>query len=247
MADIPQTSIESVIREAIDSALKEVHTVLPAVVISVNNTAHTVNVQPTIKRKIAGKLVLLPVLQNVPIRHLRTSVFSITIPIKAADHVMLLCSERSIDTWLTEGDIQNPFDVRKFSLNDAFAIPMMYHQKEIASEPIDASNLEIKINDGKGDITLQADGSVILRNNNGDFKLSDNGDIHLNGSSDFVVAFNDMKAAFDQLKSDYNSHMATYNSHFHYFGGSPTSTPSATASATNADMSGAKVSDVKVT
>ena len=119
MADKPQTSIESVIQTAIDSALKELHTVLPAVVISVNNTAHTINVQPTIKRKLDGNLVLLPVLQNVPLRHLRTSVFSITMPIKVGDHVLILCSERSIDTWITEGGIQNPFDVRKFSLNDA--------------------------------------------------------------------------------------------------------------------------------
>ena len=84
------------------TALKDLHTCLPAVVISVNNTEHLIDAQVTIKRKLNGSLVNLPVLQNVPIRHMRTSVFSITMPIKVGDHVEVRMCERSIDTWLNE-------------------------------------------------------------------------------------------------------------------------------------------------
>ena len=85
----------------------------------------------TIKRKLADELVNLPLLVNVPIRYWRSATFSITFPIEVGDHVKVLFSERSIDTWLTEGGIQNPFDIRKFSLSDAFAEPVMYHQKNV--------------------------------------------------------------------------------------------------------------------
>ena len=189
MTDIPQTSLSKLIKKAINASLKQVHTCLPAVIISINTTTHLIDVQVTIKRKLKGKLVLLPVLQGVPLRHLRTSIFSITIPVKVGDHVMLLCSERSIDTWLTEGGIQDPVDVRKFSLNDAFAIPNMYDQTEIISEPMDADNLQIKVNDGSGQLTLTPSGVI-----------------ELNGNADFGVQYTALAAAFNDLLAKYNAH-----------------------------------------
>ena len=293
MADKSKTSLSKTIQTGIDSALKEVHTCLPAVVISVDNTNHLIDAQITIKRKINDELVLLPVLQGVPIRHLRASIFSITMPIKANDHVMILCSERSIDTWLTEGGLQNPYDVRKFSLSDAFAIPMMYSQPEIATEPIDADNLQIKLTGGThgdadisitpksdvkirndhGLILMEWDGGMYFTNDVGEIymtysgeigfyndnmimwfdtngyieaangggaliKLNTNGDIILNDSTDFAVAYTDLKAAFDTLKAEVNALITVYNAH--------TSHPPGNGVPAVADMSGAKVPTVKV-
>lgn len=221
MSDLTKASLSKVVKKAIDANLLQVHTCLPAVVISIDTATHLIDAQVTIKRKLNGSLVNLPVLQGVPLRQLRTSVFSITMPIKAGDHVLILCSERSIDTWLTEGGVQDPVDVRKFSLNDAFAIPMMYHQKEITSEPFDADNLEIKLNDDSGFITL-----------------TPSGEIRLNGSGNSIIDYTNMKAAFDTLRTEVNTLVTVYNAH--------SSHPPVNGVAAIADMAGSEVPTVKV-
>jgi hypothetical protein len=77
--------------------------------------------------------------------------------------------------------------------------------------------------------------------------LKSDSTIELNGSADFAVAFNDLKAAFDQLKDELNTFIDDYNLHNH-----PTappgvvSTPSVAGTPAAADMSGAKVESVKV-
>lgn len=155
MADKATTPLEKVIQTAIDSALKEVHTCLPAVVTKVNYSEQLIDAQITIKRKMAGQLVNLPLLVNVPIRYWRSKTFSITFPIEIGDHVKIFFAERSIDTWLSEGGIQNPFDFRKFSLSDAFAEPVMYPQKDVIPN-FDSTNLEIKTNSGATKIIVKA-------------------------------------------------------------------------------------------
>ena len=159
MADKATTPLEKVIQTAIDSALKEVHICLPAVVTKVNHSEQLIDAQLTIKRKMAGQLVNLPLLVNVPIRYWRSKTFSITFPIEVDDHVKIFFAERSIDTWLSEGGVQNPFDFRKFSLSDAFAEPVMYHQKDVIPN-FDPTNLEIKTNSGDTKIIVKASEDV---------------------------------------------------------------------------------------
>jgi len=159
MAEKATTPLEKVIQTAIDSALKDIHTCLPAVVTKVNHSDQLIDAQLTIKRKMAGQLVNLPLLVNVPIRYWRSKTFSITFPIEVGDHVKIIFAERSIDTWLTEGGIQNPFDFRKFSLSDAFAEPVMYHQKDVIPN-FDPINLEIKTNSGNTKIIIKASEEV---------------------------------------------------------------------------------------
>lgn len=154
-----RANLESVIKTAIDAELKEVHTCLPAVVDKVDMSTQLVDAQITIKRKLADELVLLPLLVDVPIRYPRSNVFSITFPIEVGDHVMVIFCERSIDTWLTQGGIQDPYDIRKFHLSDAFAIPMMYPQTNVIPS-FDASNLEIKTNSGDTKIIVKASEDV---------------------------------------------------------------------------------------
>jgi len=229
MAD-PRTTLETVIQTAIDSSLKELHTCLPAIVQSFDKTEQTVDVQPTIKRKIKGELVDLPLLTGVPIRFPKTSDFSITWPIKTDDHVLVIFAERSIDNWLINGDLQSAGDLRKHSLSDGFAIPMMYPQTDLISS-FDDTNLQIRTSSGSG------------------ITLTPGGIIELNGNADFVTAYTDLKIAFDQLKTDLNNFITIFNAHIHSgvttgpgsSGSSPTpGTPS------TADMSGAKVDTVKV-
>lgn len=158
MAD-KRTQLETVIQTAINSMLKEVHTCLPAVVEEVNHSTQLIKAQTTIKRKLKGELVDLPVLVDVPIRYLRSNTFSFTFPIEVGDYVLLIFAERSIDTWLQNGGFQNPSDIRKFSLSDAFAFPMMYPNNDVIPN-FDNTNLEIKTNSGSTKIIIKASEDV---------------------------------------------------------------------------------------
>lgn len=160
MAD-KRTQLETVIQTAIDTALKEMHTCLPAVVTRIDHANQLIDAQITIKRKLAGELINLPLLVDVPLRFWRSKTFSITFPIEIGDHVKITFAERSIDTWLTEGGIQNPFDFRKHDLSDAFAEPVMYHQKDVIPD-FDPDNLEIKTNSGSTKIIINKTEGVTI-------------------------------------------------------------------------------------
>lgn len=185
MSGKPTISLEKVIQTAIDSALKQVHTCLPAVVIRVDNTTQLIDAQITIQRKLSNKLVNFPLLVNVPIRYWKSSTFSITFPIEIGDHVRILFCEKSIDTWLTEGGIQNPFDVRKFDLSDAFAEPVMYHQKDVIPN-FSPTNLEIKTNSGNTRIIVKAaEGVEVITTGPTDIKSSSN-NVNIESTGDNV-------------------------------------------------------------
>lgn len=215
----PRNTIETVVQTAIDSALKELHTCLPGVVQAFDPIEQLADIQPTIQRKLKGELVNLPLLVGVPVRFPKVSGFCVTMPLKEGDEVEVKFVERSIDNWLLDGGIRSANDVRMHSLSDAYATPMMYSQQNKITD-FDPDNMQIRNDAGTSFITLTASGDIIL-----------------NGDTDFIVAFNDMKAAFDTLVSDFNSHMH------------PTAalgSPSPPVVPTSADMSGAKVDIVKV-
>lgn len=78
--------------------------------------------------------------------------------------------------------------------------------------------------------------------------------LELQGNADFAVAYTDLKLAFDQLKTDLNALITAYNAHIHVttatIGPGPAlgviSPTVSTGTPSTADMSGAKISDIKV-
>lgn len=155
----PRSNLERVIQAGIDAALKELHTSLPGEVVSFDPAEQTADIQIAIKRKQSGELVNIPVLRDVPVRFQRVSGYTITLPVKPGDNVLVIFSERSIDTWLASGGIQDPADKRKHSFSDAFAFPMMYAQPDKISD-FDPDNLQIKSLNGKAKITVKLSGEI---------------------------------------------------------------------------------------
>jgi len=75
--------------------------------------------------------------------------------------------------------------------------------------------------------------------------------IELNGNEDFAVRFLVLEAEFNKLKDSYNDLVEKYNQHTHLYNpgpGSPTASGAASDQGTEstADISGAKVENVKV-
>jgi hypothetical protein len=189
-----KTSLETVVNSAINTALLDVHTILPAQVISFDPQTQTADLQPQLKRNINGKLVNLPVLMGVPIRFLRSSNFSISFPLAKDDEVAVYIIERSIDNWFSKGGLQATNDVRKFDLSDAYAVPTLYSQAQKISN-FDPDNMVIQSTSAK--ITLKPTGEIVIDSNT----MTLNGDLTVTGtvSADIVEATTSLKAGTSEV------------------------------------------------
>ena len=159
-----RASLESVLATAIDTHLKDVHTMLPGQIINFDPVEQLADIQLQLKRNVDGELINLPVLSKVPIRFLKSGDFTITFPLKEGDEVALYFIERSIDNWLEDGGIQSPNDTRKFDLSDAFAVPILYSQAQKITD-FDPDNMVIKSTNGDSEIIMATNGTITINAN----------------------------------------------------------------------------------
>lgn len=152
-----QPTDTEVLRVAIEAALNETHTCLPAVIESFDATTQTAKVNPSIRRIIySGDKINIPPIINVPVMFPSSGGFSLTFPVSSGDEVLLVFSERSIDTWLQSGGIQDPLDRRKHDYSDAVAI-MGIHSNVKAISDYSTTDMVLRSDDGNAKITVSQD------------------------------------------------------------------------------------------
>jgi len=106
-----------------DWVINRVHTATPGIVTAWDG-GHKVSVQPALKiKREGGDPMALPELMDVPLIYPGGNGFRLTFPIAVGDTVLLIFSERAIETWLDSGDVVDPASSRAFDLSDAIAIP----------------------------------------------------------------------------------------------------------------------------
>jgi len=112
------------INRLIENRLSDIHTAIPGRIEKYDYKKQEAEVTPTIKRRYAnGDVKELPRLSGVPVQFPACKDGSLTFPVKKGDPVLIVFSERAIETWLSKGKVSAPDDPRKFSLTDAIAIP----------------------------------------------------------------------------------------------------------------------------
>ena len=160
-----QSTFSDAVRNAIDYALTDLHTCLPGTIESFDATTQTAKINLAIRR-IKHDLTAdgqqdrfdITPLTNVPVVFPSSGGYSITFPVAAGDEVLVVFSERSIDTWQQSGGTQDPLDRRKHEYTDAIAIIGLHsNPKKIANYSTDA--MAIRSDDGNTEITV-ADDSV---------------------------------------------------------------------------------------
>ena len=120
-----EASLDGVIRAAFEHLMTDRRTSLPGAIETFNATERSATVQPMISRRAPGTdPVKLPVIQNVPIVELRSSVALHHVPIAKGDPVLMIFADRAIGNWFgSSGAVPSePLDVRQHDLSDAFAI-----------------------------------------------------------------------------------------------------------------------------
>lgn len=104
------------------------HTALPAIVVRTINSleGQTIDVQPSLNVKMFddSPSVERPPILNVPVVFPASSTSAITFPLNPGDPVLLIFSERGLDSWKSgNGYPTTPTDYRMFDYQDCFAIP----------------------------------------------------------------------------------------------------------------------------
>lgn len=119
--DIP--SMEAAADAAIDAALAQVRTAMPARVVRFDEKLQTATVQPQIHQVLAnGSSAPYPLIQDVPVQFPRGGPFVMTFPVEPGDECLLVILDRCMDGWFVSGRDGPPLDYRLHDPSDATAI-----------------------------------------------------------------------------------------------------------------------------
>ena len=113
----------------ISQYLNDTCTSIPGYVHEYDTTANTCSVQPSVKMTLPnGSNINYPILGNASVIFPSTPRSAISFPIKKGDPVLIIFSQRSLDSWqVSDGDqIVNPQDARVHNLSDAIVIPGLF-------------------------------------------------------------------------------------------------------------------------
>jgi len=124
----PLPDLSDVIRLAVSLAVAELHVSLPAKVVRVDLAKGQVDAKPVVKDVLndanGNRIALsVPVVTNVPLVFPGAGGMRITFPVAVGDTVLLVFSDRSLDSWAVQGGEVDPLDDRHHHLSDAIAIP----------------------------------------------------------------------------------------------------------------------------
>ena len=167
----------SAIRQAILYQLNNVHTALPAAIVSYDYVKQRAAVQPLLNKVWGnGTTTPMPIIENVPVIFPRAGGASLTFPVASGDTCLLVFIERSTDLWKSVGGQVDPDDPRKFNLSDAVAIPGLFPFSE-TSEAINST-----------DVLLTYAGSSITIKESGDVVINTSGTVAIGNSTTEVLS-----------------------------------------------------------
>lgn len=121
--------IYDIIEMAIRSNQLELNTCMPGIVKAYDAATQTASVQPSFKRMRLDtkEFTSRAVIDDVPIVFPISNGKGVVFPIAVGDPVMIVFSQRSLDTWLDNGGEIDLQDTRLHNVNDAIAIPGLDH------------------------------------------------------------------------------------------------------------------------
>ena len=164
--DILNDSQEA-LRLAMDGRLSSLWTNLPGVITKVDFAKMTCEVQPTIQGEVRDSkgeysFVNLPLLVDCPIVFPSSGGFTLTLPMKVGDEVLVLFSSRCIDSWWQNGGVGVPMEYRMHDLSDGFAIPGPKSSPNVISG-ISAVNVQLRSDDGETYLEITPAGVVKIK------------------------------------------------------------------------------------
>jgi Phage protein Gp138 N-terminal domain/GpV Apex motif len=192
-----------VLNDLINSSLMDVHTCVPARVVSVDYGTGYISAQPAVRTRVGvGKTLDYPLLTGVPlvINSGKSGLARITFPVSAGDMVMILFSERDPTSLLQSSGTTtaDPDNMAPLGLYPIAAIPCI--STASGAKPLSPTDVEIyndkskivmkpdgsqKISNANGSVELKADGTIIQSAGAGKITMSPSGIVNING---FIIS-----------------------------------------------------------
>lgn len=162
----------STVKTGISSAIKELHTALPGIIVTFDATTQTAEVKCAIRRVFRtdadGEDVFeekeIPVLINVPVQFPRGGGYSLTFPVAPGDECLIVFCERAIDNWREFGGVRSPAGKRFHSYSDATAFVGLSSKPNTVPD-YDTDAVALKKDDGSAVIKVKA-GEIELTTTN---------------------------------------------------------------------------------
>lgn len=173
---------ETAMRYALQGLQAQMWTAFPGIVQSVDLAAMTVEVVSAIKGVATDSsgvqsYVTMPVMTDVPIVFPSAGGFSLTLPIKSGDEVLVIVSCRCIDAWWQSGGIQQPMELRMHDLSDGFAIPGPRSQPNVITG-VSSDNARLVSDDGSVYLEITPGGAINMKAPSG---VTITGDLNVTG------------------------------------------------------------------
>lgn len=173
-----QEFVQSV-KDTAKKATEEMHTAVPATIVSYDAYSGLAVVQPQARfKKPDGNTLSYPTINGVPVAFPQSQGVSIAFPIKAGDGCLLVFSETALDYWLYGKETSTDL---KFDLSNAIAIPNI---STIGSDAMREACAEdaVVLSAGETRVKVKSDGVYITGNLKVDGKIEATGDVTATGS-----------------------------------------------------------------
>ncbi len=180
-------------RRAQEGQQAQIWTALPGIVTAFDPQAMTVSVQPAVQGSVRDERGQssnqgMPLLVDVPVVFPCGGGFSLTYPVKAGDEALVVFSSRCIDGWWQGGSVVPPPDSRMHDLSDGIAIVGPRSQAKKLDPPVDAENVQLRMDDGKASITIKPDMSIVARNEQASLVMDSGGNVLIDAKSMLIKA-----------------------------------------------------------
>lgn len=160
---------ETMQRYALDGRQAMIWTAMPGIVQSVNWNEMTCVIQPAIQGVQTNPddtetFVDLPQLVDCPICFPSAGGFTLTLPMKPDDEVLVIIASRCIDAWWQSGGVQQPMEIRMHDLSDGFALPGPRSLPKVAllTTPVNPNNAQLRNDAGTCYLEITPAGKINL-------------------------------------------------------------------------------------
>ena len=155
----------------------QINTSIPAIIDEFDPLTQRVAATPAIRAKFVNSAnevsyIDYPKITNIPLAITKSAGLKITYPIEIGQNCTLIFSQRSIDNFIIEGGIQDPFDgpnpkktqIRCMDLTDAMCFPGVITSKETI-EDYATDAIEIRSADNTTKVSVKENSLKLLQGN----------------------------------------------------------------------------------
>jgi hypothetical protein len=177
--------INLLIKQIVRSLISDIHTHLPAQVVSYNSLTNTCSVQPCINRIRTDdpknmSTVSWPPLEDVPVKQFGSGKCLFSVAPQVGSYGILHISERTIETWLAKGGVVDPNSTRKFDLSDSVFDPGIYPlvadgDNGLISPAIHTDRIELRTRVGTTYVAVKDDGTISIAVPSGSINIDTSG------------------------------------------------------------------------